>query len=60
MQGMTYTNGCLAQIVYVAVAVIFSQDTHVGARIMACSSMLGPVWMTVIGVGGTVCIRHRA
>lgn len=51
---MTYQNACLTQIIYVATATLFSQDTHVGARIMACSSMLGPTWMTLVGVGATV------
>ena len=45
---------CLANLFYVATAVIFSQDTHVGARIMGCTALLGPAWIALVATGALV------
>ncbi len=54
LQGLRYGQSCLLSLFYVAISVVLSQDTNVGARIMGCAGLLGPAWIGLVMTGALV------
>lgn len=48
---LNYANGCLSSIFYVAATVLLAQDAHVGSKLNAAASVIGPLWFGAV-LGG--------
>ena len=48
---LNYANGCLSSIFYVAATVLLAQDAHIGSKLNAAASVIGPLWFGAV-LGG--------
>eukprot|EP00884_Botryococcus_braunii_P006763 jgi/Botrbrau1/16088/Bobra.7_2s0057.1 len=51
VQGMQYTNSCLASTVFLVGSVLMVQSNHVGDKIMAAACLIGPMIVGSITAG---------
>lgn len=57
---LTFPNGCLSSIFYVAAAVLVAQDAHVGSKMNAAAFVIGPLWFGSVLAGCMVRVRRIA
>lgn len=57
---LTFPNGCLSSIFYVAAAVLVAQDAHVGSKMNAAAFVIGPLWFGSVLAGCMVRVHGTA